>query len=299
VTRVGHDEVLIEAPAWPVAGATHFVPSFAALTEAEYGVRLELSARVGGAWSPWAAGVGLGPSGFAPLPPSEAVDVDIDVFRARAPVEAVRARARVRAAAPAIVLAAPWLLTLSAAEAAPPPVTALTPTAGAIRLDVPAVSQMEGDAAIARRICSPTCVAMVLGYWRRPAPLAELAAEIFQPATDLFGVWPAAIVAAGRRGLAGYLLRFPDWAAAAWCLEQRLPVIASIRYRAGELNGAAVGETSGHLVVLTGWEDHHALVNDPAAPTAAGVSRRYRVDELARVWLDRSGVGYVLFPPAR
>jgi len=109
--RCGRDEAVIETPAWPAAGASHFVPSFTALTDAEYSVRLELSARVDGGWSPWVAGVGLGPSTFAPLPPSDALGVDVDVFGARLPVEAVRARARIRAPGPATVLAAPGLLT--------------------------------------------------------------------------------------------------------------------------------------------------------------------------------------------
>jgi hypothetical protein len=120
---------------------------------------------------------------------------------------------------------------------------------------------------------------------------------MFHAGADLYGVWPAAIVAAGRRGLAGYLLRFPDWATAAWCLERGLPLIVSVRYRAGELSGAAIAETTGHLLVLTGHDGDDVLVNDPAAPAAGGVPRRYRLAELARVWLERTGVGYVLFPP--
>ena len=289
------NEALAESPVWSAGGATLIVPSFTALTEVPYSVRLEVSARLRGAWTPWVAGVSLGPDVFTPLPPADALDVDVDLVRARTPLEAVRVRARVRGPA-ASVLAAPWLLTVSASgpDGVPPvPVQA----EDVARLEVPPLSQQDAEPEIASRICSPTCVAMVLGYWGRRAPLAPLAAEIFHPGVDLYGVWPAAVRAAGRHGVAGYLLRFPGWAAAKWCLGQRLPVIASIRYRAGELPGAAIGETAGHLVVLTGCSGENVLVNDPAAP-APSVARRYRLEDLARVWLERSGVGYVLFPPA-
>jgi hypothetical protein len=122
---------------------------------------------------------------------------------------------------------------------------------------------------------------------------------VFHPALDLYGVWPAAVRAAAARGVAGYLLRFPDWTAARWCLARGIPIVASVRYAAGELTGAAVAATPGHLLVLTGWEAGDVLVNDPAAPTADAVPRRYRADELGRAWLARGGVGYVLFDPAR
>ncbi len=298
LVHVAGEQALVETPAWPVAGATSFVPSFAVQSTLPFSGRLELSVRVDGAWSVWVGGVGLGPAAFEPLPPAESLDADVDVFRARAPAEAARLRMRLQALDPAALLAAPWMLALSASLPATAAPTGAPPASGepAVRLAVPARSQMDGAAAIAPRICSPTCVAMVLDFWRRPAPLDTLAAEVFHPGTDLYGVWPAAIMAAGRRGLAGYLLRFPDWAAAQWCLARGLPIIASVRYSAGELTGAAAVETAGHLIVLTGWDGDDVLVNDPAAPTSATVPRRYRRAELIHVWLERTAIGYVLFP---
>jgi len=288
-------ETLVAGPEWPVDGATDFVPSFAALTSAPVGVRIELSVRTKGAWSPFAAGVSLGGACFAPLASVDGVDVDVDVFRTRVPAEAVRLRLRLRSDEAPALLAARWMLTLSASDGTPTR-PAPAPARPALRLEVPPRSQMDADQAIASRICSPTCVAMVLEYWRRPTPVASLAAEMFHPGVDLYGVWPAAILAAGRRGLAGYLLRFPDWSAAAWCLQRGLPIVASVRYAAGELMAAAVTQTPGHLIVLTGWSDGGVFVNDPAASGVSSVPRRYRLDELSRVWLERTGIGYVIFP---
>jgi len=293
--RVRDGEALVTASEWFVRGATHFVPSFSALTSERASVRFELCARIGGVWSPWVTTVGLGPELFDQHPTDGLLSVDVDTFRATTPVEAVRLRLRVRAGDPSALLAAPWALTLSASDAGVPP-GRVTTAAPPVKLVVPSVSQMETEPSLAHRICSPTCVAMVLDYWRRPVAVTALAREMFHPGTDLYGVWPAAILAAARRGIAGYLLRFPDWAAAAWCLARGLPVIASVRYAAGELTGAAATATGGHLLVLTGYEDGVALVNDPAAPTAATVARRYAIDELNRVWLERTAVGYVLFP---
>lgn len=287
-------DVVVTTPEWTTEGATHFVPALAALTDRPYNARLELSVRRAGAWSRWAAGVGLGRTAFAPVPAVDGLDADVDVFRADAPVQAARLRVRLSGAEAPDILSMPWMLTLSASG--PPAVGVARSPGTGVRLQVGPRSQMEAPPEIARRICSPTCVAMVLDFWRRPAGLETLAAEMFNAPTDLYGVWPAAITAAGRRGLGGYLLRFPDWPAAAWCLERGLPVIASVRYAASELTGAAVPETAGHLITLTGYDGDEVLVNDPGAPAAELVARRYRLEEISRVWLERTGIGYVLFP---
>lgn len=294
-------EAVLEFPEWSLRErASHFVPALSLLSDVDPSYRFEMQARAAGAWSPWIGGAAMGPASFAPIAASApALAAEVDVFIAPAPVDRVRLRLRLRADRVAALLGSPWFVALSAwggrawddrSDAAP---RAL----GRVRLAVPAMSQMEEDAGIRHRICSPTSLAMVLAYWGERAQVAALAAELFHPALDLYGVWLAAIRAAGRRRVAGYLLRFPDWASAAWCLERGMPIIASVRYSAGELTGAAVEATPGHLLVLTGYEADAVLVNDPAAPVAAAVPRRYRFAELCRVWLARAGVGYVLFKP--
>jgi hypothetical protein len=237
--------------------------------------------------------VTVGDAAFRAVPAEvDGLAADIDLWIAAEPVEAVRLRVRLRA--PASVLAAPWLLTLSASDLGPPGAPA--PKPAPVRLEVPPISQAAEAPEIAMRICSPTCVAMVLAYFGAAVGAGDLAAEVFHAGLDRYGVWPAAVGAAARRGLLGYLLRFPDWDSAAWCLDRGLPIVASVRFEAGELPGAPLERTAGHLIVLTGYEGGDVLVNDPAAPAAGEVRRRYRLADVARVWLERAGVGYVFFP---
>lgn len=288
-------EIVLHCPEWrPRADTRHLLPSVCVLTEIPYAARFELSVRTGARWSPWVASAIIGPGEFAPMPGvSETLACDIDLYRSRTAVEAIRLRVRMTAPEPRALAAAPCIVSLSACDVTP--LVPAAPDPAPVRLPVPARSQLDAPADIALRICSPVSVAMVLDYWSEPTAVLSLAAEIFHPPTDRYGVWPAAIRAAGRRGVAGYLLRFPDWSAAAWCLSRQLPIIASITYAAGELTGAPMSETSGHLVVLTGHDGSEVLVNDPVGATRAEVPRRCRLDEIQRVWLERTGVGYVLF----
>jgi hypothetical protein len=292
-------EVLLEFPEWrPRVPSRHVVPSLSMLTDAPYVTRFELSAWSRGTWSPWIAsatiGQGLSTWGAAEGP-ADALACDIDVYTSAGPLERLRLRIRVGSADPKTLVSAPWMATLSACDLAPLASEAVAPPTP--RLPVPALSQMDAPPEIALRICSPTSVAMVLDYWGVRTALLPLAADVFHAKTDRYGVWPAAIQAAGRRGVPGYLLRFPDWSSAAWCLERKLPIIASVAYAAGELTDAPIPETSGHLIVLTGSDTDHVFVNDPIAPTTTTVPRRYRLDQLQRAWLHHTGIGYILFNP--
>ncbi len=296
VVSDGRDTLLETGPWRPRHGARHFLPAFAAISDIDYSVRFELSTLAGGVWSPWVGTVTVGTASFPPLADRAAgLQADVDVFTTATPGEAVRMRLRLSARDTGALLARPWLLSLSACDLVAAKPVPLPSTSA--RIAVPALSQMREGGALAARVCSPTSVAMVLAYLGTTDSVARLAAEMFHPALDLYGVWPAAICVAARRGVLGYLLRFPDWAAARWCLDRGLPIIASVRYAAGELANAAIAKTDGHLLVLTGYDGEDVLVNDAAAPDTATVSRRYRLSQLTRVWLDRTGVGYVLFRP--
>jgi Peptidase_C39 like family len=289
------ETAILESPTWtPRHAVRHLVPSFSLLNPVGCSFRFEVSAFSGGSWTPWVATATIGPAVFPDEQPQvPKLLAEIDTYAAPQPLEHVRLRVRVQ---PARALSGPWVVALSASDLGTVrPVVDHARTATV--LDVPPLSQRDEEPAIQDRICSPTCVAMVLAFWGRRVSITDIAAEVFHAGLDRYGVWPAAIHAAARRGVAGYLLRFPDWASAAWCLGQGLPVIASIRFEAGELEGTPLARSDGHLVVLTGEEGDHVLVNDPAAASSRDVPRRYRREEFCRAWLERSGVGYVLFAP--
>src|SRR5262245_57867065 len=243
-SRRDGDSVVVELPEWtPRRPAHRMVPALSALGRGVPSFRFELSTFSAGAWSPWVAGATVGGERLPAASASAGrLVAQIDEFVASPPAERIRMALRV-SADEGDALASPWFVSLSAWSPTP---AGDVPRGGSARLVVPTLSQMEADPAIRSRICSPTCVAMVLAYYGARADVADLAREIYHPALDIYGVWPAAVRAAGRRGVGGYVLRFPDWSAAEWCLAQGLPIIASVRYAGGELTGAAVAATPGH-----------------------------------------------------
>ena len=292
----GTDVILQFGPWIPRVPARHLVPSLALLTPHRYVARFEVSGCRGGAWTSWVATTTLGDDVFAPFPTvADGLTAEIDEIHATAPVDAVRLRVRIGGAADVLSHAA-WLVTLSAWDGA------LAPKEEAplstVPLAVPARTQLDAPEAVRLLICSPTSVGMAMEYFGRAVPTMTLADAVFHAPTDRYGVWPAAVRAAAAHGVPGYLLRFPDWQVAAWCLDHGLPIVASVRFSTGELTNAPIPETAGHLVVVTGLDGDDVLVNDPVAPSVESVPRRYRREEFTRAWLEKSGVGYVFFSPA-
>jgi hypothetical protein len=224
-----------------------------------------------------------------PEAPSLAVSTHIDCYhihrRLEAPILHLVVSAPVEPHRYLICLSA---RALTVASPAPPGRDVALPEAPAPR------SQMAAPEAIAGRICSPTCVSMVLDLWRKRHDWLSLVAECHDPATGTYGCWPLAIQAAARRGCFGAVEVFDDWDDPLQVLTSGVPLVTSIRFSAGELPGAPLTETSGHLVVVYGAGPHEILVCDPAAARASEVRRRYDAEAFSGAWLRHRGAAYIL-----
>jgi Peptidase_C39 like family len=69
-----------------------------------------------------------------------------------------------------------------------------------------------------------------------------------------------------------------------------IPLVASIAFGRGDLTGAPISASNGHLLVIVGFTDSgDVVVNDPAAASRAGVRRTYDRSEFEDSWLPASG----------
>lgn len=162
-------------------------------------------------------------------------------------------------------------------------------------LDVPMRSQKSERAEIASRICSPTSLAMLLGFRGVSVPTLEVAERAYDAAHDLYGVWPRNVQTAYSFGVPGHVARYSDWNAVERAIADGTPLVVSIAVKEGQLAGAPYATTAGHLLVLAGFdEEGNCVVNDPAAPDASTVRRTYSRGDMEVVWMRRGGTAYVL-----
>jgi hypothetical protein len=158
--------------------------------------------------------------------------------------------------------------------------------------------------------CSPTSVSMVLARWLSDSGPCEprvraAVAGVYDHVYRGHGNWPFntayAFHAARQSGvdLTACVTRLPDLAAAEPYLAAGIPLVLSYGWRAGELAGAPIPTSNGHLVVLAGFDSRgDPIIHDPAAPTNATVRRTYRRDQIERLWLAHSaGTAYAIHPP--
>ncbi len=179
---------------------------------------------------------------------------------------------------------------------APPPLTRVWSPAWGRVLDVPERSQLAEDPMLAREICSPTSLAMVLASYGRDLPLRAVAEAVFDHRARIYGTWPLNTAFASSLGVPMVVDRFERMEQ----LEEEIiagrPVVISHRWSPGQLRGAPLPASAGHLVVVAGFTtEGDVVVNDPYADLSAGepVRRTYRREDLHRTWLwQGNGIVY-------
>jgi hypothetical protein len=224
------------------------------------------------------------------VPNGSPVSTHIDCYHVHRPLREATLRVTVQSAdAPGRYLASVSARPVTVVSPATPDATA------GLATSPPPRSQTTAPEAIANRICSPTSVSMVLALWQRSHDWLALARDCHDPVSGLYGVWPLALAAAARHGSIGAVEVFSDWRAPLEVLRQGIPLVTSIRFGRGELPGAPLSDTGGHLVVLYAADPEAVWVCDPAA-TPDGVQRRYPADAFSRAWLRHRGAAYILPP---
>lgn len=158
--------------------------------------------------------------------------------------------------------------------------------------------------------CSPTVLGMVLAYWHTyrndprwaafttPACVPDLIVPmVHDPAWEGTGNWAFNTAYVASLGLYAYVTRLHSLNQVARWVQAGVPVICSIAWEAGEIEGA-VGATDGHLTLVIGVDADAVTVAEPASRDMAQSIRRYRADQFATCWQNNSaGAVYLLYPP--
>ncbi|MBA3531635.1 MAG: peptidase C39 family protein, partial [Ardenticatenales bacterium] len=187
-----------------------------------------------------------------------------------------------------------------------PQLTTGSPSLWGQALPIPACSQMvypDGG----EIWCSPTSVTMVLGYWteRTGIPVGaceprvrDAVAGVYDYAYNGHGNWPFNTAYAATKGLEGYVTRLSGLDEAERWIARGIPLVVSFGWAPGQLDGAPLPSSSGHLAVLAGFDPTgNPVVYDPAAINDASVRRTYRRDQFEQLWLSRTaGTAYIIAP---
>ena len=213
----------------------------------------------------------------------EPTRIEVDVLRSEVALAAVGVASTVEL--DAVAVAVP-----------PPPDARAAPRERTRTLDVPKLSQYLRAYPDERGWCSATALAMLLQFHGIDADVTGVVHGVFDSAYGGTGNWAFNVAYAGARGLRGVVayLRGIDHVAA--FVDAGLPVAISIGWRAGELPGAPLEHTEGHLLVVRGVEPADVIVNDPAHPA---VATRYPRAALDLVFRTHGGVAYLVAPRAR
>jgi hypothetical protein len=153
--------------------------------------------------------------------------------------------------------------------------------------------------------CSPTSTSMVLGYYDalpkptahrwvptgHPDPWVDYAARMtYDSAYQGTGNWAFNTAYAAPRVGKAFVTRLRSLREAESFIAAGIPLVASISFGSGELSGAPISASNGHLLVIVGFtRTGDVIVNDPASTSRSGVRRAYDRGEFENAWLPASG----------
>ncbi len=262
-------------------------------------VQLELQAGNDSGWFAWQSmgtwGMGIGGASVKQNGDASC-SVDTDTLMVAKGVTADRFRYRLRRSGDArlrFVAVTTW--TPGDAE----PFAAVKSAAWGKTIDVPKRSQMVEDEAIRGDICSATSLAMVLEHYGVKKSTRVVADGVYDHEAKIYGNWPLNTAYAAIAGMkVAYVAHFRSLADLEGEIAAGRPVIISHKWKEGELTGAPVAASKGHLIVVVGFtETGDVVVNDPAAHPDKGedVRRTYPRREIYHTWLENaSGIAYVI-----
>jgi hypothetical protein len=210
----------------------------------------------------------------------DGVRVDVDVISSNQPFDGIEVRA------------ADVRFDLVAFSTARPLHPSLPHAGDAYILDVPARSQyvVAGE----RGWCSPASLSMVHAFHGIDHSVERTAREVFDRAYNGTGNWAVNVAYSGRLGLRGVVAHLGNFETAQQLIERNVPLVLSYAWAGGELPGAPLESSAGHLAVLCGFTGNgDCAMNDPAAPHVRTV---YPRAQLERLWQRNGAIAYVIAP---
>jgi hypothetical protein len=287
------------------------VPSWIAETPPGSWIEVQLRARVAGHWTGfyriarWDDHAARGArQSFAAQHDADG-QVNTDTLSLVGQADAIQPRALLYA----VGGAPPALRALRIALSAPQELRQRSAVFTPCELPVPLRSQMAYPNGA--RICSPTSVAMLLAYWYARTGAASLSAFadraavsqlvapcVYDPVYDGYGNWGFNTAYAAAQGLDAYLVCFDNLAQLEPWIAAGVPVVISVAWKAGELANAPIVSSSGHLLIVAGFDESgRVIVADPRAECEEQVRCSYDAVQLENAWQHNSaGMVYLIHP---
>jgi hypothetical protein len=212
-----------------------------------------------------------------------ATRIAVDIVRSDVPIAAIGVQSNVELDAIAVSVPPP-----RGGGGNGPPRTAT--------LDVPALSQYVEAHPNERGWCSATSLAMLLHYHGAVVDVPAVARAVHDASYGGTGNWSFNAAYAGALGLRAVVAYLRGIEHVAAFVEAGLPVAISISWTDGQLPGAPLEHSDGHLLVVRGVDGTHVAVNDPAHPS---VATRYPRAALDEVFTATGGVAYLIAPRSR